>query len=87
MLGMDEATRFGELEFTLAPGDFMMVCSDGMLEAPCKDGKQFGVEGMERFFAHYSGNTPLTDLLSDIQRRSTFSPLGDDVSAIMVSPE
>jgi len=87
MLGMDEGTRFGEVAFTLPPGGFLLLCSDGMLEAPCVDGAQFGVGGMERFFASYTGRTPLPDLLSEIQRRSTFSPLGDDVSAILVSPE
>ena len=29
----------------------------------------------------------LTDLLADIQRRSAFNPLGDDVSAILLGPE
>ena len=87
MLGMDEGTRFDEVEFTLAPGSFIMICSDGMLEAPCRDGRQFGVEGVERFFSGYTGSTPLLDLLSDIQKRSTFSPLGDDVSAILLGPE
>ena len=87
MLGMDEEIRFGEAEFTLSPGSFLMICSDGMLEAPCRDGKQFGVGGMERFFSHYAGSAPLTDLLSDIQQRSAFSPLGDDVSAIILGPQ
>jgi PAS domain-containing protein len=87
MLGMDEGTRFGEVEFTLSPGDFLMICSDGLLEAPCRDGNAFGVEGMESFFSRYNGTTPLLDLLSDVQRKSTFSPLGDDVSAILLSPD
>ncbi len=87
MLGMDEGTRFGEVQFTLSPDRFLLVCSDGMLEAPCTDAKQFGVDGIERFFASYEGNAPLTDLLADIQRRSAFNPLGDDVSAILLGPE
>jgi phosphoserine phosphatase RsbU/P len=87
MLGMDEGTRFSEVEFALSPDRFLLICSDGMLEAPCADAKQFGIEGMERFFARYGGDAPLTDLLAEIQRRSAFSPLGDDVSAILVSPE
>jgi PAS domain S-box-containing protein len=87
MLGMDEGTQFGEVEFTLPAGSFMMIGSDGMFEAPCANGKQFGIEGMEEFFSRYTGNAPLPDLLSEIQRKSTFSPLADDVSAILVSPE
>jgi phosphoserine phosphatase RsbU/P len=86
MLGMDEHARFGEAAFTLAPGDFLLISSDGILEAPCANGTPFGVEGMEEFFARYTGQAPLHDLLGEVRRRSTFQPLPDDVSAILMSP-
>jgi phosphoserine phosphatase RsbU/P len=84
MLGMDEHARFGEIEFSLAPGDFLLLTSDGMLESPCTDGKQFGVQGVEEFFRRYSGSAPLADLHAEIRGRSSFYPLADDVSAILL---
>jgi serine phosphatase RsbU (regulator of sigma subunit) len=85
MLGMMEAARFSDLGFTLAPGDFLLLSSDGMLESPCRDGKQFGNAGIEAFFSHYAGTAPLEDLLAEVRRTSAFLPLADDVSALMVT--
>ncbi|MGA2974231.1 MAG: SpoIIE family protein phosphatase [Spirochaetia bacterium] len=86
MLGMNEKARYGELEFELAPGEFLLVSSDGMLESPCKDGSQFGIAGVEAFFAHYPGRAPLDDLIAEVRRKSAFFPLADDVSALLVTP-
>ena len=86
MLGMDPEAQYHEIAFSLPPGDLLLLCSDGILEAPCANGRQFGVEGVEEFFACYAGDTPLEALLAEVRRRSTFHPLGDDVSAILVMP-
>lgn len=86
MLGVDEGARFGELEFSLAPEEFLLISSDGLLEAPCLDGRQFGEQGLEDFFSRYTGNSPLDDLLAEVQGRSSFHPLGDDVSTLIVAP-
>jgi phosphoserine phosphatase RsbU/P len=85
MLGMLDAARFTDLGFTLAPGDFLLLSSDGMLESPCRDGTQFGIAGIEAFFADYEGAAPLDDLLAEVRRTSAFLPLADDVSALMVT--
>jgi serine phosphatase RsbU (regulator of sigma subunit) len=86
MLGMDERARFGEIEFSLEPGDFLLLTSDGILEAPCTDGGQFGVRGVEEFFRCYSGSAPLADLHDEIRSRSASYPLTDDVSAMLLEP-
>jgi sigma-B regulation protein RsbU (phosphoserine phosphatase) len=86
MLGMDAEARYSGISFALSPGDLLFICSDGILEAPCANGRQFGVEGVEQFFACYKGDTPLEALLAEVRRLSTFHPLGDDVSAILVTP-
>ena len=87
MLGMNPEARYDQIAFTLSPGDFLFLSSDGIFEAPCANGRQFGVEGVEEFFARYAGDAPLEALLADVRRRSTFHPLGDDVSAILIAPE
>ena len=85
MLGMNPEARYDQIAFTLSPGDLLFLSSDGIFEAPCANGRQFGVEGVEEFFACYTGDAPLEALLADVRRRSTFHPLGDDVSAILIS--
>jgi sigma-B regulation protein RsbU (phosphoserine phosphatase) len=87
MLGMNPEARYDPIAFTLSPGDLLFLSSDGIFEAPCANGRQFGVEGVEEFFACYSGDAPLEALLADVRRRSTFHPLGDDVSAILIAAD
>jgi phosphoserine phosphatase RsbU/P len=87
MLGMNPEARYDPIAFTLSPGDLLFLSSDGIFEAPCANGRQFGVEGVEEFFACYTGDAPLEALLADVRRRSTFHPLGDDVSAILIAPD
>jgi sigma-B regulation protein RsbU (phosphoserine phosphatase) len=86
MLGVDEEARFAEIEFQLAPGEFLLVTSDGILEAPCRSGGQFGVQGVQEFFKGYAGSRPLDDLLAEVRARSSFQPLGDDVSLLLIAP-
>jgi sigma-B regulation protein RsbU (phosphoserine phosphatase) len=86
MLGVDDAARFTEIEFQLDPSEFLLISSDGILEAPCRTGGQFGVEGVREFFARYTGSRPLDDLLAEVRSRSSFQPLGDDVSLLLLAP-
>jgi phosphoserine phosphatase RsbU/P len=86
MLGMSEKARYGEIEFQIEPGGFLLLSSDGMLESPCTDGSQFGIKGIESFFSRYAGTTPLEDLIAEVRHRSAFLPLTDDASAVLVAP-
>jgi PAS domain S-box-containing protein len=86
MLGMNEAARFSEVEFTLGRGEMLLLCSDGITESPCGDGTQFGIAGITEFFAGYSGGAPLADLLREVRRRGTSSLPVDDISAVLVAP-
>ena len=86
MLGMNEASRFAEVEFTLGAGDFLLLTSDGIMEWPCSDGTQFGIPGIAGFFSGYSGSSPLADLLEEARKRGAGSAAVDDVSGLIVSP-
>jgi PAS domain S-box-containing protein len=86
MLGMNEAARFGEVEFQLDAHEFLLLTSDGMVESPCRDGTQFGIPGITRFFEGYNGDTPLAHLLADVRSRGASPRLEDDVSAMLVAP-
>jgi PAS domain S-box-containing protein len=86
MLGMNEASRFAEVEFSLHQGDFLLLTSDGIIESPCSDGTQFGIPGIAGFFAGYSGGAPLSDLLGEVRRRGGGAASVDDVSAVILAP-
>ena len=86
MLGMNEAARFGEVVFQLGANELLLLTSDGLVESPCSDGKQFGIQGIERFLGSYNGGAVLTDLLANVRRMSASPRLEDDVSAVLVAP-
>jgi phosphoserine phosphatase RsbU/P len=86
MLGMNENARFPEMEFTIEPGGFLLLSSDGLPDSPCGDGQPFGVRGFQDFFARYAGQRPLEDLIAEVRHRSAALPLADDASAILVAP-
>jgi PAS domain S-box-containing protein len=87
MLGMNEASRYAQVEFSLGRGDFLLLTSDGITESPCADGTQFGIHGVASFFTGYSGTTPLADLMTEVRRRRAGAAAVDDVSALIVAPD
>jgi serine phosphatase RsbU (regulator of sigma subunit) len=54
-IGIFEDAEYEQAVVQLAPGDTMVLCSDGVLEATDIRGEQFGFEGLERSLA--SGDT------------------------------
>jgi len=86
MLGMNDAARFVEVEFELAAGERLLLVSDGITEARVTGGEQLGVAGLDSFFRHYEGSSPLPDLLSRIQGYGS-GRAADDMSAMLVSPD
>ncbi|MEM9373924.1 MAG: PP2C family protein-serine/threonine phosphatase [Planctomycetota bacterium] len=54
-LGVDPDAAFQLGSVELAPGDRLCVYSDGLTEAVLDDGRQLGVEGLERIFSERAG--------------------------------
>ncbi|MGO9310995.1 MAG: PP2C family protein-serine/threonine phosphatase [Spirochaetia bacterium] len=86
MLGMNEASRFREVEFQLGQGELLLLTSDGIIDSPCGDKTPFGIAGIAAFFAGYSGSTPLEALLKEVKRRAVAFPAVDDISAVLLAP-
>jgi len=86
MLGMAEEARFRQVPFELPAGDLLLLTTDGIVEAPCAGGGQFGVEGIVAFLEGYAGDSPLDGLLQEVRRRSIGTSPADDISAVMVAP-
>ena len=82
MIGMVEGGKYQESALHLAPGDFLLLASDGIYEAEDVNGEAFGIEGVAAFFA--DGGRNLEDLYTVIKARNPIGELADDVSAILI---
>ncbi len=83
MLGMSEQACFPPASFSLEPGEFLLLASDGLFEAEGANGRPYGVEGVERFFAASGGS--LEQLYEDLIGGSRSVSLKDDLSAVRIS--
>jgi sigma-B regulation protein RsbU (phosphoserine phosphatase) len=86
MIGVEENIRYQEVDFNLERDDLLILSSDGLSEAECSDGKQFGVRGIEEFLSSYRGYDMLTELMGFVLEKSKYTELTDDVSIILIEP-
>jgi sigma-B regulation protein RsbU (phosphoserine phosphatase) len=86
MIGVEDNVQFKEIDFHVESDEFLLICSDGLIEAECKGGKSFGVRGIEVFLSHYTGYDILNDLLAHLNEQSIYVELTDDVSMIKIEP-
>ena len=89
-LGAFEDSKFEEREVQLAPGDKVVVFSDGVTEATGPDGQQFGIERTEAVLAASPSMRPpdlVTSLLHAVQAFSNGSAAEDDLTVLVVRYE
>jgi serine phosphatase RsbU (regulator of sigma subunit) len=55
-IGIFDDAEYGQIEFKLDPGDALVLCTDGVLEATNLEGVQFGGERLEACMAQTGGN-------------------------------
>src|SRR6476469_8861363 len=64
-IGIIPNAQFNTSEAKLAPGDFLLFFTDGIIEVEARDGSQFGIEGLEQSVrAHL--NEPTESLLDAV---------------------
>jgi sigma-B regulation protein RsbU (phosphoserine phosphatase) len=60
-LGVDEGATFDQLRAVLAPGDRLLIYSDGVIEAPDGDDQLFGQQRLQATLSELDGR-PITDV-------------------------
>jgi sigma-B regulation protein RsbU (phosphoserine phosphatase) len=86
-VGLIPEARYDRLEAPLAPGDRLLLVSDGFTECPMPDGRDFGEEGLTeslRRSSHLGGPDLLEALVWDLTQQSGTDGFPDDVSAILL---
>jgi serine phosphatase RsbU (regulator of sigma subunit)/pSer/pThr/pTyr-binding forkhead associated (FHA) protein len=65
-IGIFDDAEYEKVEFKLEPGDALVLCTDGVLEATSLGGEQFGGERLETCMARATGNA--ADITEQIQK-------------------
>jgi phosphoserine phosphatase RsbU/P len=71
----------------LAPGDLVVVCSDGVTEARNRQGDEFGRDRLVQVMAGAHGEKPdtaLERLMEEVRRFSEGAPQADDITALVL---
>lgn len=85
-LGLIDSASWVDVEAELAPGDRLLIVSDGMIECPGRDGTELGQEGLERLVARLAGlrgQSLIDGLIWELARWSGTEDFPDDVSCVL----
>ena len=87
IVGLFEGVAFDNGTVTLAPGDSVVVFSDGVSEAQSSEDEEFGEGRIEAYLTAHRGASPkplLDDLLDAVRAFTAGAPQSDDVTAMVV---
>ena len=85
-IGLIPGASYESFEFSLRPGDRLMLYSDGLTEAENPSGTQLDESGLAEMLSHHashSGNELMEHILSDLNAFCGNSDFDDDVSALV----
>jgi sigma-B regulation protein RsbU (phosphoserine phosphatase) len=82
-LGVSDSAPFAAARIDLAPGDRLLVLSDGVTEAAAPDQSQFGDAGVERWLAAQSPQ--LATLVQAVRAHEAGEAASDDLAALLLT--
>jgi phosphoserine phosphatase RsbU/P len=65
-LGMEPEARYEEIAVRLAPGERLLLYTDGIVEATDSSGRMFGFEGLEQQLFGWEANYPADGWMEDV---------------------
>jgi sigma-B regulation protein RsbU (phosphoserine phosphatase) len=84
-IGIIRNAQFGTTEMKLAPGDFLLFYTDGIIEVQAGDGSQFGVKGLRESVRSNLDQTTeslLDAIVSDVYKFGDSTVLMDDACLV-----
>jgi sigma-B regulation protein RsbU (phosphoserine phosphatase) len=87
IVGLFESATFQEETVGLAPGDWLIVFSDGVSEALSADGEEYGdARLISTVTAHVDGDPPgmLKAVFADVRAFTKGAPQSDDITALVL---
>lgn len=86
-IGLIEGAGYDSVDLCLAPGDRMLICSDGLIECPDPDGRALDEAGLARLVAeaaHLRGPRFLAALEAGLAAHAGSDSFPDDASAVLI---
>jgi sigma-B regulation protein RsbU (phosphoserine phosphatase) len=86
-LGMFEGSTYDAVDTTVAPGDLLVLYSDGITEAEDPSGQPLEEAGLERVLAAHSGESPAAlapAILAAVESHARASRFGDDLTVLIL---
>jgi len=90
IVGLFEKATFEEETVTLAPGDVLLVFSDGVSEALSSEGEEYGEERILAIAHGHPGAAPndvLQAMFADVRGFTKGAPQSDDITALVLRYE
>ena len=84
-IGILPDAQFKTIEVKLAPGDFLLFFTDGIIEVEDKEGRDFGIEGLQQSVRSYLDKPTgslLEAIISDIYKFADSTVLTDDACLV-----
>jgi serine phosphatase RsbU (regulator of sigma subunit) len=85
-MGLIPNAQFKTVETKLAPGDFLLFFTDGVIEVEDKNGRDFGIEGLQqsvRSNLHHPGESLLEAIIGDVYDFAESKILTDDACLVV----
>lgn len=86
-LGMFEGSPFEAVTTTIAPGDMLVMYSDGVTEAENPSGRPFEEDGLSRVIDAHAAEAPAeigSAVLKAVERHAEGSRFGDDLTILLL---
>jgi sigma-B regulation protein RsbU (phosphoserine phosphatase) len=86
-VGLIDGAVYDQITTQIAPGDRLVLVSDGFTECPLPEGRDFGEEGLVESLqdsAHLTGADLLEAMIWDLTRKAGTDSFPDDVSGIVL---